>query len=200
MEVRITVYTPWHLWTFLEKAPRVEILYHSIHYIDLIRSFFGDPRRVKASTLKHPDSPKLHSTRSTLILDYGNNRRANITTNHGHHFGLKHQESYIKWEGTRGAIRVTLGLLINYPEGEDDGLEMCQLDGHGRPGEWTPIPFEGSWYPDAFAGSMGALQRFLEDSSRELPTRVDDALHTMAVVEAAYADSELGGSIPPEVD
>jgi predicted dehydrogenase len=37
MEVRVTVYMPWQLWTFLEGIPRVEILYHSIHYVDLIR-------------------------------------------------------------------------------------------------------------------------------------------------------------------
>ena len=43
IEVNINVYTPWHLWTFLNKLPRVEILYHSIHYIDLIRSLAGDP-------------------------------------------------------------------------------------------------------------------------------------------------------------
>lgn len=29
MEVRVTAYTPWHLWTFLESAPRLEILYHT---------------------------------------------------------------------------------------------------------------------------------------------------------------------------
>ncbi|MEE2617514.1 MAG: Gfo/Idh/MocA family oxidoreductase, partial [Candidatus Poribacteria bacterium] len=32
IEMRVTVYTPWHLWDFLEKCDRVEILYHSIHY------------------------------------------------------------------------------------------------------------------------------------------------------------------------
>src|SRR5262249_24031933 len=52
MEVRVTVYMPWHLWTFLEKAPRVEILYHSVHYVDLIRSFLGEPKRVHALTIK----------------------------------------------------------------------------------------------------------------------------------------------------
>ncbi len=50
IEVNINVYTPWDLWDFLFEASRVEILYHSIHYIDLIRSFLGNrqvcmPRR-----------------------------------------------------------------------------------------------------------------------------------------------------------
>lgn len=31
MEVQVRTYTPWQLWTFLATAPRLEILYHSIH-------------------------------------------------------------------------------------------------------------------------------------------------------------------------
>ena len=46
MEVQVRTYTPWQLWTFLATAPRLEILYHSIHYLDLIRSWLGNPRGV----------------------------------------------------------------------------------------------------------------------------------------------------------
>lgn len=194
MEVRVTVFTPWHLWTFLESSPRVEILYHSVHYIDLIRSFFGDPRRVRAKTVRHPSAPKLHSTRSSLILDYGQLLRVNIQTNHHHRFGGQHQESYIKWEGSRGAIKATLGLLKNYPAGEPDALQLCRLDDGGVPGGWMDVPFEGSWFPHAFIGSMASLQRYVEGSSPSLPTSVDDAVRTMAVVEACYADSASGGT------
>lgn len=194
MEVRVTVYMPWHLWTFLEAAPRVEIVYHSVHYVDLIRSFLGEPGRVHALTVKHPDTQKLHSTRTNIALDYGQSVRANITTNHGHKFGLEQQESYVKWEGTRGAIKATLGLLMNYPKGEPDALKLCRLDEKGDAGPWQDVPFEGSWYPHAFIGSMASLMRFVEGSSNVLPTRIEDALQTMAVVEAAYRDSETGGT------
>lgn len=194
MEVRVTVYMPWHLWTFLETAPRVEILYHSVHYIDLIRSFLGEPKRVHALTVQHPDTVKLHSTRTNIALDYGRSLRANITTNHGHKYGLEAQESYVKWEGTGGAIKATLGLLMSYPKGEPDALKFCTLDGQGNPTPWRDVPFEGSWYPHAFIGSMASLMRYVEGSSTALPTRVEDALRTMAVVEAAYRDSERGGT------
>ena len=194
MEVRVTVYMPWHLWTFLEKSPRVEILYHSVHYVDLIRSFLGEPSRVHALTIKHPDTLKLHSTRTNIALDFGQTIRANITTNHGHKYGLEQQESYVKWEGTRGAIKATLGLLMNYPQGEPDALQVCTLDADGNPREWRDVEFEGSWYPHAFIGSMASLMRFVEGSTRERPTRVEDALRTMAVVEACYEDSARGGT------
>jgi predicted dehydrogenase len=180
----------------------VEILYHSIHYVDLIRSFLGEPRGVYAKTMKHPKTAKLASTRTNIALDYGDTLRANITTNHGHDFGLKHQESYVKWEGTRGAIKARLGLLMNYPKGEADALEMCTLDAEGpstgsgqaRAGEWRSVPFEGSWYPHAFIGTMASVMRFANGETNELPTRVEDAFKTMAVVEACYESSAHGAT------
>jgi predicted dehydrogenase len=197
LEARVTVYMPWHLWTFLEGIPRVEILYHSIHYIDLVRSFLGEPSGVYAKTVKHPRTRNLASTRTNLILDYGEELRANITTNHGHDFGLDHQESYLKWEGTRGCLKARLGLLLNYPEGEPDALELCTLEADGTPGPWRPVPFRGSWYPHAFIGTMASLQRYANGETTELPTRVEDAIRTMAVVEAAYASSAEGATAVP---
>ncbi len=32
IDVRIVIDQPWHNWTFLEGAPRLEVPYHSIHY------------------------------------------------------------------------------------------------------------------------------------------------------------------------
>ena len=193
MEVRVTVYTPWHLWTFLEGIPRVEILHHSVHYLDLIRSFMGDPGAIYAKTVKHPKMSKLASTRSSMIVDYGEWRRANVTANHGHEFGLRHQESYIKWEGTGGAIKTRLGLLMDYPKGVEDEFEYCILK-PGDPPEWQRLEIEGSWFPDGFIGTMADLMCFVEGSSRELPGSIEDAYKTMAVVEAAYESNDAGGT------
>jgi predicted dehydrogenase len=193
MEVRVTVYTPWHLWTFLEGIPRVEILHHSVHYLDLVRSFFGDPASVYAKTVKHPKTPMLASTRSNMILDYGDTLRANVTTNHGHEFGLRHQESYVKWEGTRGAIKIRLGLLMDYPKGVEDEFEYCTLEPRAAP-EWRSLGIQGSWFPDAFIGTMADLMCFVEGSMQYLPGSVEDAFKTMALVEAAYESNDTGGN------
>jgi len=193
LEVRVTVLTPWNLWPFLEGLPRMEIPLHSIHYIDLIRSFFGEPDAVWARTLKHPDAPRLASTRSNIILDYGDMRRANITTNHGHRYGMRHQESYVKWEGSRGAIKARLGLLMDYPHGAPDIFEYCVLEENREP-EWRTLEIEGSWFPHAFIGTMSALQRFAEGSVHTLPNSVEDGYRTMEVVEAAYRSNDGGGT------
>ncbi len=196
MEVRLTVNTPWHMWSFFETIPRVEILYHSVHYLDLMRSFLGEPKGIYAKTVKHPKTQKLASSRSTLILDYGDTIRANIEANHGHEFGLTHQESYVKWEGTKGAIKAKIGLLLNYPKGEPDGFEYCLLT-EGKKPKWKSVAIKGSWFPEAFIGSMSSLMCYLEGSSKVLPTHVDDAYKTMALVEAAHRSSDSGATAIP---
>ncbi len=196
LDCRFTIYTPWHLWRFLEQSPRVEILYHSIHYLDLIRAFLGDPKGVYAKSVRHPKAPRLASTRSSIIVDYGDTIRATVTVDHHHEFGRRHQESYIKWEGTAGAIKAELGVLLNYPEGEPDSLECCRLE-VGRAPIWESLKLEGNWFSDAFIGTMGSLQAFVEGSIDPLPTSVEDAFHTMALVEAAYQSSDSGSTPIP---
>ena len=158
VEVRVTCHMPWESWAFLFGIPRMEIVYHSIHYIDLVRSFLGDPRGVWCKTLKHPKQMQLASTRTAIAFDYGDVLRATVTTNHGHEFGPEHQESYVKLEGTRGAIKARLGVNLDYPRGLPDKLEYCLLE-PGVAAAWRSLPLEGSWFPHAFVGTMASLMR-----------------------------------------
>src|ERR1700733_15048721 len=187
MEVQVRTYTPWKLWTFLATAPRLEILYHSIHYLDLIRSWFGNPLGVYAKTLRNPQSANLAATKSTILLDYGEWKRVFVVTNHGHDFAAETHRSFVQWEGTAGAIRMDMGVNLDYPTGVPDTLsyaERCSVDRH-----WTSLPVKGNWFPDAFVGSMGTLQAYAEGSSRDLPIGFESAYETMALVEAAYRSS-----------
>jgi predicted dehydrogenase len=196
IEVRVTLETPWELFPHVMVHPRLEIQYHSIHYIDLMRSFLGDPRTVMAKTLKHP-AKKLSSSRSTILFDYGDTMHAVINTNHDHSFGPHNQESFIKWEGTKGAIKARMGLLMDYPHGVPDKFEFCLLE-EGKAPEWKEIQLEGSWFPDAFIGTMSSLMRFKNGETNVLPTNVEDVIKTMAVVESAYQSSDDGGVLVSE--
>jgi predicted dehydrogenase len=189
MEVKVSCYMPWQLWTFLDTAPRLEILYHSIHYVDLVRSWFGNPVGVYAKTVKSPRTPKLAATKSVIILDYGEEKRVFITANHSHDFDPAMQRSYVQWEGTEGAMRAQMGVNLNYPEGLPDTFEYI-VRGDGG---WKDAPVSGNWFPDAFMGSMGSLQRFVQGETEVLPTSVEDAIDTMRTVEAAYLSSAGGG-------
>ena len=197
IEINVNVYTPWHLWKFLYELPRVEILYHSIHYIDLVRSLLGNPEGIYAKTVKHSAMHELASVRSNIIMDYGEYIRANILTNHCHRFGVQHQQSYIKLEGSRGAIKMSMGLLQNYPGGMPDTFEYVLYDESGK-SRWQPVEIAGSWFPHAFIGSMAQVMLAAEGSIDKPDNDVADCLHTMACVEAAYQSSIRGG-IDPEI-
>lgn len=195
IEINVNVYTPWHLWKFLYTLPRVEILYHSIHYVDLVRSFFGNPESIYAKTVQHPGMPELASVRTCIIMDYGPMVRANILTNHSHDFGLQQQHSYIKLEGTRGAIKIKLGVLMNYPQGVPHCFEYCVVEGD-KPRVWKTLEIAGGWFPHAFIGSMAQMMLAAEGTIVKPDNSVEDAIHTMACVEAAYESSARGGVRP----
>lgn len=194
MEIRVTVHTPWEKFPNVMYHPRLEIQQHSIHHIDLIRSFLGDPRSVLAHTVKHPAKP-MSSTRTNVIMNYNDSIRALVSTNHDHIFGEKYQESYVKWEGTKGAIYAKMGLLMNYPDGVPDVFEYCIIEDGKKP-EWISKKLEGSWFPEAFIGTMSSLMCYVEGSSNLLLTSIDDVMRTMLVVEAAYKSSDFGGFVP----
>lgn len=188
VDIRVNVETPWAIWYFLELAPRMEIVYHSIHYVDLVRDLLGEPFDVWARAIKHPDSLKLESSRSCIYLDYGDSLRATIQTYHAHKAGPKYQESSIKVEGTKGCLRVQMGLNLNYPAGGEDLCEIwCEGDA-----DWTPLAFSGSWIPDAFVGPMQAMMDWKAGGPAPT-TEIHDALKTMELVERAYAASDAMG-------
>jgi predicted dehydrogenase len=195
IEVNVNVYTPWHLWNFLSTSPRVEILYHSIHYIDLIRNLLGNPQSMYAKTTRHPAMSALASVRSNIIMDYGDMMRANILTNHCHNYGTPKQQSYIKIEGSKGAIKINFGALIDYPGGAADSFEYVVLNGDAEP-KWKEMKIEGSWFPHAFIGSMAQVMLAAEGMIDVPDNSVEDCIHTMACVEAAYRSSEEGGIRP----
>jgi predicted dehydrogenase len=193
LQVQTTTYTPWDLWTFLATAPRVEILYHSIHYFDLIRSWLGNPNSVYAKTVKNPHAANLTATKTIAILDYGDNMRVFVASNHHHNFGQKHQHSFVQWEGTRGAARISMGLNLGYPTGIPDTAEFAE---RGCTEDcWQSLPVAGANIPDGFIGTMGALQAFVEGSTSNLPTHYEDAFQTMALVDALYRSSAQSGEV-----
>jgi predicted dehydrogenase len=198
IEVQTSTYTPSHLWTFLATAPRLEILYHSIHNFDLIRSWMGNPQSVLARTVRNPHTANLAATKTIAILNYDNSKRVFVATNHNHNFGSERQHSFVvQWEGLRGAARITMGVNLDYPTGKPDTAEYTER-GSNFP-HWQSLPVDGNNFPDAFMGTMGALQSFAERSASTLPSHFEDAFQTMALVEALYRSSELPG-VPLPLD
>jgi predicted dehydrogenase len=197
IEVQVSTHTPWELWSFLKTAPRLEIVYHSIHYVDLVRSWLGNPQRVYARTVRNPRTPELAATKSVIVMDYGEWTRVFIATNHGLDVPYPElQHSYVQWEGTGGVMRAQMGVNLDYPKGRGDTLEFYPREPHAEFAAGAQ-PLSGEWFPDAFLGSMLSVQRFALGEVDAMPTRMEDALDTMRVVEAAYRSSECGGEPLP---
>jgi predicted dehydrogenase len=182
-ELHLNLVTPWHLFPFLEGMPRVEIAVHSIHYFDLVRALLGEPVGVHARSMGHP-ATALAQTRTSALIDFADGVRTTLSINHNHEFGRKFQDASFRFEGTDGAAMVKLGLLLNYPEGEPDELWITTK---GEP--WQQVPLAGGWFPHAFVGTMSNLQRFAAGEDATLVTSVEDAWHTMALVEAAFVSA-----------
>jgi predicted dehydrogenase len=191
VEVRIVIDQPWHLWTFLTTTPRLEVPYHSIHYLDTIRWLVGEPGGVHCRVVRHPALPDFTDTRSSIILDYGDRIRCSLTLNHTHRAGPRYRSSQMTIEGLGGAARLTWGVNLDYPGGPADTMELA------RGGEWTAVALRGSWFTEAFEGPMSNLQRVAAGEDRALVSSVDDAIRTMALVEACYTSSESGGTPIP---
>ena len=191
VEVRIVDRQPWEQWAFLKHAPRLEVLYHSIHYLDAIRWLAGEPDGVMCRAIGHPLLDDFCDSRSTIVLDYGDRIRCSLVLNHTHRQDGRHRESMMKIEGTRGAALLTLGVNLDYPTGPPDRLEVA-LDG-----AWQAVRLRGSWFTEAFEGPMSNLQRFVAGEDGALVSPVTDAIRTMALVEACYASSATGSTPIP---
>ena len=177
VEVHVDLFTPWDLFPFLNGIKRGEIAVNSIHYLDLLRSFLGEPRGIHARTLGHP-AVELPETRTGALIDFGEGVRAVLSANHNH--------AAIRFEGTSGAAYAKLGGVLGYPDGEPD--ELWLAFGSAAPGEetWVQVPLVGDWFPHAFVGTMSNLQRVVTGEDDVLVTGVEDAWRTMALVESAY--------------
>jgi predicted dehydrogenase len=194
IEVRVVDRQPWEQWSFLEGAPRLEVLYHSIHYLDAIRWLAGEPRGVHCRAIAHPQLDTFRDTRSTILLDYGDRLRCSLVLNHMHRYDGAHRASMLKVEGTAGAAMLTLGVNLDYPSGPPDTLEIATAGS-----SWTRVLLRGSWFTEAFEGPMSNLQRFVAGEDRALVSPVDDAIKTMAIVEACYQSSAGGATPVPDV-
>ena len=193
LELRVVCHMPWENWPFLESLPRMEILMHSIHYLDLCRAMFGEPERVWSAAFGHPSSPRLADARSTTVLSFAGARRAVVTTYHHHAAPARHEASHLRVECTHGTAVARLGVNLNYPHGEPDTLEWS-ADG----GAWQQAAVEGNWFPHAFRGPMREAQRAAADPAFVPSTSFRDAWRTVALVETCYRSAARGEMIPEE--
>jgi predicted dehydrogenase len=186
IDVHLNIFTPWQIFPFLIPMKRVEIAVHSIHYLDTIRAIAGNPLGVFARSMNDPRAADFAQTRTSVILDYGDRLRALMSINHNHQCGRKFQSAWFRFEGTEGAMMVKLGVCYDYPNGEADELWYCR-----NGADWEQIPLQGSWFIDAFMGTMRNVQRFDAGEDDSLYASTEDGYETMALVEACFKSLDM---------
>jgi predicted dehydrogenase len=186
-QVQVSISTPWHLWPWLASAPRLEVVYHSIHYQDALRSILGDPVWITSVHGRYPEQAAVGETATKTILEYADGTQALIAVNHHNEHGDPYAE--FRFLGTRGTLAGTIGLLYDYPDGRVDTLSLFR---QGR--EVRAYEFDTRWIPDAFLGPMSDLMDAIE-TGRQPFTSGRDNLATVATVAAAYRSAEERRSV-----
>jgi predicted dehydrogenase len=163
----------------------------SIHHLDTLRYWFGDPQRVFASIrpdprtaakFKHTDGICLY------ILEYANGFRAMSCDDvwAGPAREGAAGDIYIRWrvEGTDGMARGTIG-WPEYPKPTPSTLDYTTT----KSNEWHQPRWKEVWFPDAFVGTMAQLLVALE-TGEEPEISGADNLKTMALVDACYLSAK----------
>lgn len=192
MTITVNIRTDWQAWPWLVTSERLDLLYHSIHYFDTVRSLFGDPDLVWCAAGRTPGQVATGETRTLSTFRYADGRLAAVHTNHENLAGDVSAEFRI--DGSDGSIRGTLGLLYDYPHGRPDTLEVWSrslpTDG------WLPYPVTTRWLPDAFIGPMASLLQAIAEGG-EPATSGRDNLGTLRIVHALYRAVETGAAQRP---
>lgn len=185
----------WMPWS--EGLPSLSTYIMSIHHLDTFRYWFGDPRRVLASTRPDPRTKFAHQDGINLyILEYDNGCRAaawdDVWTGPAREGAGS--DIYIRWrvEGTEGTARGTIG-WPKYPARTPSTLDFTTK---GHPDHWLQPRWNEVWFPDAFVGTMAQLLCAIENNTEpEISGR--DNLRTIALAEATLRSARDHRAVEP---
>ncbi|MEM7127521.1 MAG: Gfo/Idh/MocA family oxidoreductase [Chloroflexota bacterium] len=175
------------------------IVDHGIHYIDLCRYFTGQtPICVKATTATVPGQAAVSPMIYTINCEYkpedgGVNQSDTAQSNtiqsdavlmstlHFNNIVSAYQTHNYAWylDGTEGSLIASHNEVILYRADSD---------------KRTVIEIEGSWFPEAFGGSMGEMMLALHEE-REPMSSGRDHLHSIKIAYAAVESSTSGEAV-----
>lgn len=175
----------WMPWA--EGARSLSTYIMSIHHLDTLRYWLGDPSRVLASTRPDPRTKFPHQDGINLyILEFASGTRAfscdDVWAGPVRE-GAAADATGIRWrfEGTEGLALGTIG-WPGWPERVPSTIDYSTTEDAGA---WHRPRWPEAWFPDAFAGPMAGLMRAIEtDSEPDISGR--DNLKTIALCEAVF--------------
>jgi predicted dehydrogenase len=190
-EIQVSIHTPWDMWPWIASQPRLEVLYHSIHYLDSLRFLFGDPALVTSRHTKHPAQQARGETKTITVWEYPNGMQILIAICHFDWSPALY--SLFRVLGTEGVIEGTIGTNYDYPQGRNDTLRFTSRTHLDRN---FSVTLPGRWIPDAFYGPMASLMEAIQTGGEPV-TSARDNLGTLRVVEASYRSMSEARSVRP---
>ena len=191
VQVQVSIHTPWDMWPWIASQPRLEVLFHSIHYLDALRFLFGDPTLVTSRHTRHPAQKAKGETKTITTWEYANGLQILIAICHFDWSPVLY--SLFRVLGTDGLIEGTIGTNYDYPDGRSDTIKFTSRT-HSERNFSATLP--GKWIPDAFYGPMASLMEAIQTGGEPL-TSAEDNLGTLRVVEAAYRSMSEARSVSP---
>jgi predicted dehydrogenase len=192
VQVQVSIHTPWDLWPWIASQPRLEVLYHSIHYLDSLRYLFGEPALVTSRHTKHPAQQAQGETKTITVWEYKNGMQILIAICHFDWSPALY--SLFRVLGTEGVIEGTIGTNYDYPDGRNDTLKFTS---RSNPERDFSVVLPVKWIPDAFYGPMASLMEAIQTGGEPV-TSARDNLGTLRVVEAAYRSMNEARSVSPD--
>ena len=194
-----------HFMPWQQELGWVTLRIMSIHHIDCLRFWFGDPERIYCSVRTDPRTAFAHTDGiCAYILEYRSGLRCVVVDDiwTGPAREGAPADFSIRWriEGLDGLAMGDIG-WVKTPYTTPSSIRYAAKGDVGfHEPKWSE-----SWFPDAFAGTMGQLLTALSTGQ---PPAIGgrDNLKTMALVDAAYrsavehraiALSEIHRDIPP---
>ncbi len=189
-QIWVSADTPWHMWPWLRDSAHLDVMYHSIHYLDSLRHLFGNPAHITSRHARYPGQPERAETKTVTILDYADGLQATVMVNH--HDASRDTAATFRFLGTTGIITGTIGSMYDYPHGRTDTLSYAR---HGD--ALVDIPLKGLWIPDAFIGPMASLMNAIQSGIAPV-TSARDNIATLQLVHGAYRSAQQGRTIAPD--
>ena len=168
----------------------------SIHHLDCLRYWFGEPEGIFCSTRTDPRTPFPHTDGiCAYILEYPRGLRCVVTDDiwTGPAREGCPADIAIQWriEGLNGLALGDIGWCKDPYTSPSTIRYASKGDTEFHQPRWTE-----SWFPDAFGGTMGQLLLALETGKAPAISGRDN-LNTMALVDAAYASAEQKRVVKP---
>lgn len=188
----------WMPWQ--ERQGWVTLRIMSIHHLDTLRYWLGDPERVFASIAPDPRTLRKFPHQDGIalyILEFPGNVRASSWDDvwAGPSREGAAADIGIRWrvEGTAGLARGTIG-WPSYPERTPSTLDYSTVADQSA---WHQPRWDSVWFPDAFIGPMAELLCSLEQ--KRVPSiNGRENLKTMALVDACYLSAREHRAVSPK--